>query len=129
MSTEENKALVRRFIDGYNTRDSALLNAALAPDLAKAYIETHIPRNSTYWADQRLEITDMIAEGDKVWARLTHSGRHIGEYLGLPATGKTKTSSMVILCRVAAGKIAEHGAVGDRLDEVQQLGAKIVPAG
>jgi ketosteroid isomerase-like protein len=127
MSYEDLKRPVRLFVDGYTQRDSTLLQEALAPDLAKFWIEKQIPQNSTYWADDRLEIIDMIAEGDKVWAHVTHSTRHIGEYKGLPPTGKTQSHSLVLMCRVAEGKIVQHQVVSDRLSEVEQLGAKIVP--
>ena len=73
MSTEENKAVVRRFAEAYNGRDAAVLNEVLTPDAAQRYLEIYIPRNSATWADERLDITDALAEGDRVWARVTHS--------------------------------------------------------
>ena len=127
MSTEENKAVVRRFAEAYNGRDAAVLNEVLAPDAAQRYLEIYIPRNSATWADERLEVTDTLAEGDRVWARVTHSARHVGEYRGIPPTGKTKTNAGCIFCRVTAGKIVEHATLWDSLGELTQLGGVIVP--
>jgi predicted ester cyclase len=127
MSTEENKTVVRRFAAAYNGRDAAVLNEVLAADAAQRYLEIHIPRNSATWADERLEITDTLAEGDWVWARVTHSARHVGEYRGIPPTGKTKTNAGCIFCRVTAGKIVEHATLWDSLGELTQLGGVVVP--
>lgn len=97
------------------------------PDAAQRYLDIHIPRNSATWADERLEITDTLAEGDLVWARVTHSARHVGDYRGIPPTGKTKTNAGCIFCRVAAGKIVEHATLWDFLGELTQLGGVVVP--
>jgi predicted ester cyclase len=127
MSTEENKIVVRRFAEAYNGRDAAVLNEVLAPDAAQRYLEVYIPRNSATWADERLEITDALAEGDRVWARVTHSARHVGEYRGIPPTGKTKSNAGCIFCRVAGGKIVENATLWDFLGELTQLGGVVVP--
>ena len=129
MSTDENKAVVRRFHDAYNRRDVAGLKDTATADLAKRVIEVSIPKNSATWADERYEITDMIAEGDQVWARITSSGRQIGEVYGLPPTGKAFSGPAVTFMRVLDGKASEIVGMGDGLWQVRQLGGKIVPAG
>ena len=129
MSTEENKTGVRRFIEAYNTRDAIVLNEVLDPEIATRYLEVYIPRNSAVWADERVEITDTLAEGDWVGARMTHTGRHVGEYRGIPPTGKTKTNAGCMFFHVAAGKVVEHAAVWDHLGELTQLGGVVVPGG
>jgi predicted ester cyclase len=126
MSTEENKIVVRRFAEAYNGRDAAVLNQVLAPDAAQRYLEIYIPRNCATWADERVEITDTLAEGDWVWARMTHTARHVGEYRGIPATGKTKTCAGCMFFHVATGKIVEHAALWDNLGELTQLGGVVV---
>ena len=129
MSTEDNKTVVRRFIEAYNRRDAIVLNEVLDPDIATNYLEIHIPRNSATWADERVEITDTLAEGDWVWARMTHNGRHVGEYRGIPPTGKTKTNDGCMFFRVAKSKIVEHAALWDNLVELTQLGGMVSPGG
>ena len=127
MSTEANKTVVRRFIEAYNGRDAAVLNEVLDPDIAKGYLEIYILRNCATWADERFEITGVLAEGDWVWARMTHTARHVGEYRGIPPTGKTKSNAGCIFCRVAGGKIVEHATLWDFLGELTQLGGVVVP--
>ncbi len=127
MSTEENKAVVRRFVDTFYRRDVAALREVAAPDLAKVLIEQAMPAGDAFWADRRLDITEMMAEGDWVWARMTHSGRHIGEWQGLPPTGKTSTNAGVGFMRVIGGKVVEFSALWDDLGRIQQLGGVVVP--
>ena len=127
MSTEENKTVVRRFVEAYNKRDAIVLNEVLDPDIATRYLEIHIPKNSATWADERFEITDILAEGDWVWVRMTHTGRQVGEYRGIPPTGKTITSAGCMFCHVATGKIVEYSAVWNNLDQITQLGGVVRP--
>ena len=129
MSTEENKTVVRRFIEAYNRRDAIVLNEVLDPGIAMRYLEIYIPRNCATWADERVEITDTLAEGDWVWARMTHTGRHVGEYRGIPPTHKTKTCAGCMFFHVATGKIVEHAALWDNLGELTQLGGVVSPGG
>jgi C-1 hydroxylase len=127
MSIEENKAVVRRFIDTFYRRDVAAFREVTAPDLAKVAIEQWMPSGDAQWADRRLDITEMMAEGDWVWARLTSSGRHIGEWMGLPPTGKASAGTGIGFMRVSGGKVVEFSAIWDNLGRIQQLGGMVVP--
>ncbi len=122
MSTEENKAVVRRFANAFTQHDAAVLNEVLSPELAKMVIEEWLPMNDARWADHRIEVADIVAEGDKVWALLATSGRHIGEWMGLPATGKAWTNRVALFCQVANGKIVEWVVIPDIGNHVSQLG-------
>jgi predicted ester cyclase len=126
MSTEQNKAIVRRFIAAINEQDLDALDKVAAPELAQRWKEA-IPEAYARFAGNYAEITDLIAEGDKVVARLATSGRHTGEWLGIPATGKQWTNRGVFFCRLSDGKIVEQEGLFNRLDHLLQLGAKIVP--
>jgi predicted ester cyclase len=67
-------------------------------------------------------IEDLIAEGDKVVARLTTSGTHQGVFLGLSPTGKRVMVTGIEIFRLAGGKIVEHWNTYDDLGLFQQLG-------
>jgi steroid delta-isomerase-like uncharacterized protein len=67
-------------------------------------------------------VEDLIAEGDKVVARITAHGTHEGELFGIPATGKTMRMSAIGMWRIADGKIVEHWYEADNLGMMQQLG-------
>jgi predicted ester cyclase len=76
--------------------------------------------------DVRLRIEFLIAEGDRVVDHWTLSAVHKGEFLGLPATGKSITITGTDISRLAGGKIAEVWHVEDILGMMQELGA--IPA-
>jgi predicted ester cyclase len=68
----------------------------------------------------------MIAEGDKVVVRSIMRGAHQGEFMGIPATGKSFTMSAIDIIRFANGQAVEHWGNTDDLGMMQQLG--VVPA-
>jgi predicted ester cyclase len=68
----------------------------------------------------------MVAEGDKVAARITSSGTHQGDFEGLPATGKPYTQNAIVIYRLTNGKIAEARLQTDTMSMMQQLG--LIPA-
>ena len=70
----------------------------------------------------RFTIEDVVAEGDRVVVRWTNSGTHIGEFAGIPATGKRFTISGIDIYRLAAGLLCEHWHVIDQLSLMGQLG-------
>ena len=69
----------------------------------------------------------MIAEGEKVWARVATRGGHSGEWEGIPPTGKQWTNTGVIFLRFVDGKIAAFEGLFDELGHLKQLGATITP--
>ena len=58
--------------------------------------------------DMHFIIEDMIAEGDKVVCRVTNTGTHKGEFMGIGATGKAMTITGIEIFRIANGKLVEH---------------------
>lgn len=77
----------------------------------------------TYWFS---EITDMIAERDKVVLRWTFRGTQQGELMGIPPTGKQVTMAGISIYHFANGMLAEIWENYDKLGFLQQLG--VIPA-
>ena len=75
------------------------------------------------FSDQRWEIHDVIAEGDKVVVHCTHSGTHTGDFFGVPATGRSFAYKQMHIVRVRDGKNVEHWAVRDDASLMRQLTA------
>ena len=73
--------------------------------------------------DFHLTIEDIVAEGDKVWVRSTITATHIGEFYGLPPTGKKFTEASIWINRIVNGKIVEGWDVQDELDFYKKIGA------
>jgi steroid delta-isomerase-like uncharacterized protein len=78
--------------------------------------------------DWRMTVQDLIAGGDKAVARVTVTGTHKGEFMGVPATGTRVDVQLIDIMRFdGAGLVCEHWGVADMLSLMQQLG--VVPAG
>jgi steroid delta-isomerase-like uncharacterized protein len=133
--SEENKAVLRRWIEAYNERDLEAEADVLAPD----YV-AHVPaapgplegleawrRFSGSFAeafpDLRLTVEDIMAEGDMVAARVAFRGTHRGEFQGIPPTDKEVAFTAIEVNRVRDGKVEEHWVELDLLGLMQQLGA------
>lgn len=137
MSLEQNKAVVRRLIEeDLNTNNRDIADEIFAVDFVdhtnppqwKYGLESHkqvVAYFRNAFPDVRWTIVDMIAEGDKVMARLVYRGTHKGDFFGIPATGKQIEVPGTHLLRIANGKIAEHWGNDDDLGLMRQLG--IVP--
>ena len=129
MSLEENKAIVRRFVEAYNKRDLDLFDDLLAPDYFDHTSKVGVEglkqlMNMAFKAfpDFHETIEDIIAEGDKVWARITFTGTHRGEFMGIAPTGKKITTEMVDIFRIVNGKLVEYRDVNNNLDYLKRLG-------
>ena len=69
-----------------------------------------------------LTIEDIVADGDKVWARMTGRGTDSKGFMGRPPTGKSFAITVIDVCRFENGKIVEHWGVPDRFHQMAQLG-------
>ena len=72
--------------------------------------------------NMEFEVGDMIAEGDLVATRMTMSGTQEGEFMGMPATGKSMRVQAMEFLRLANGKVVEHWGVTDQAGMMEQLG-------
>jgi predicted ester cyclase len=71
----------------------------------------------------RLRVEELVAEGDRVVARLTMSGTHTGTHVRMPEpTGRSFENEAIFLFTLADGKITEIRGVSDRLGLFLQLG-------
>jgi steroid delta-isomerase-like uncharacterized protein len=134
MSIEENKNIVRRYQEIYNSNDVDRLTEVLAEDLLTPNIMPGIPKGMegakiahrimlAGFPDYRTIIEDMVAEGDQVAARIRMTGTHTGDFMGIPATGKRIEFTGMYIVRIVNGKIVEHWGEEDGISLLQQLGA------
>ena len=133
MSTEENKAVVRRLFEEYNKHNLDGVEELVAPDyvwhgpagfgdMDLAAMKQAMPAFFTAFPDLHWVVEDLIAEGDKVVCRFTCRGTHQGEFLGIPPTGKMVTYTGIAICRFAGSKAVEYRSSVDLLGLMQQLG-------
>lgn len=74
--------------------------------------------------DARLSVDWQVAEGDWVVTGATLRGTHLGEWEGLPPTGKPVTLRAVFRDQIVDGKIVHHEALYDMFSALQQVGAR-----
>ena len=134
MSAEENKALVRRFVEGFWNEG----NTSTADELMAPGAEIHMPTGETLdldglkgfavtfreaFPDWHSTFEELIAEGDRVAERWTGRGTHLGELWGIPPTGRRVEGPGSVFYRIAGGKIVEFRGQLDMMGLMQQLGA------
>jgi steroid delta-isomerase-like uncharacterized protein len=137
MSIEENKALLHRAIDVWNSGDLSALDHLFAPGVVMhlrgrsdvtgldAY-RTYNVALRTAFPDQQWLLEDLFAEGDKVAFVWTLRGTHRGELSGVAPTGKDVTVTGISVYRITDGKMVEIWVQSDTLGLLQQIGA--IPA-
>lgn len=137
MSTpEKNKALVRLYFQRIDEGDLSVVDEFVAPDFVDHSPARGFPpdRDGLKRAAMRFvrgmpdayhRVEEVIAEGDRVVARIRGYGTHTGEFAGVPATGLMVTAVGMVVLRIEAGKIAERWNVVDNLGLLQQLGAEV----
>jgi serine phosphatase RsbU (regulator of sigma subunit)/predicted ester cyclase len=132
MSIEENKALVRRFLEAHAKGDLDTLDEMLAPDFVdhnlipgeepgrEGYLRALTEYHAAY-SDSRYVIEKQLAEGEEVVTTFAVSATHDrGEWMGLVPTGKEFKALLVLIHRIVGGKIAEEWSQGSGLAELTQ---------
>jgi steroid delta-isomerase-like uncharacterized protein len=139
MSTQDNKALARRWLEEvWNQGDLSLVDELIAPTYVLhdptrpglrgwTGIRESVAMFRTASPDLHFTIEDQIAEGDQVVTRYTIQGTHQGPLLGIAATGKQATLTGIDLYRIAESKIEEAWSNWDTLGMWQQLGVVPTP--
>src|SRR5947207_12425136 len=133
MSTEENKKIVWRYQEIYNSNNLEALSEVVSNDLLTPKIMPGIPTGIegakaahrimlAGFPDYQTIIDDLFAEGDKVAARITMTGTQTGSFMGIPPAGKHVSFTGMYIARIADGKIVEHWGEEDGVSLLQQLG-------
>src|SRR5215207_8011243 len=123
MSTEANKALVRRWFEENDKGNEAIVDELCAPDYldhtpqlpgmaedvqGTAPLKATLSALRAAFTDVEHEIEDLLADGDRVVARLRARGKFTGAVRGIPPNGKTIEITGISIHRIENGKLAEH---------------------
>ena len=135
----EARQLVAAFFERlWNGRELDLAEEIIAPDCTThqlqpdadpagaprgpAAIRHHIKAWLDAFPDLQMRVRQSVAEGDRVATHCTMTGTHEGVWMGMAATGKPVQLEMMVIHRVAGGRIAEDWVLVDSYGLFQQLG-------
>jgi steroid delta-isomerase-like uncharacterized protein len=134
MSFEENKALVRRFVEEFwNQGNTTAADELMTADaiivlpgrgqVSKESFKAFAVTLRSAFPDWHSTLEEMIAEDDRVGERWTGRGTHQGAFQGILPTGRQVTVPGFVFYHVIAGKIAGFRGLFDGLGMLHQLGA------
>jgi predicted ester cyclase len=120
--SEENKAMVRRMVEGINAGvEEATVDELFAP-MAARRVKRLFARFRSAFPDWHEEIVQLVAEGDAVAGRFRCSGTHRGEFLGEAPTHKRMDVEEVFFLRAEDGKFVDFWGLEDSMGRMRQLG-------
>ena len=124
---EQNKAMVRRLVEGINAGDiEGIVDELFAPRAARR-VKRLFSEFYSAFPDWREEIVELVAEGNTIAGRFRCSGTHQGEFLGESPTGKRMEVDEVFFFRVEDGMFVYVWGLEDSLNRMRQLG--LIPGG
>jgi steroid delta-isomerase-like uncharacterized protein len=137
--SEDNKAIVIRFYEELDRNNFGIYSELTTLDYLGHFPGNAQPMNREdreqfsrmfykAFPDGQHTVDDLIAEGDKVAARLTARGTHKGEFQGIPPTGKPVSFTGMRVFRFVSGKIAEEWSNLDMFGLMQQMGVVLMAA-
>jgi steroid delta-isomerase-like uncharacterized protein len=131
MSTESNKALVRRHYEEVLTgKNLVVIDELYAPvigltsgaSMDREQFKAVAGMMHAAFPDVVVTVQDQIAEGDKVVTRWTAQATHLGDFMGIPATGKRVAAKAIHIHQIVDGRIAALWEEFDMFGLMQQLG-------
>ncbi len=138
MLTEQNKAIVLQFYKAFDDRKIEQALDLLAPNFIAHLAGVPQPLDGegfkqfgmsfySAFSQGQHKFDEIIVAGDRVVTCGTFTATHLGEFQGLPPTGKQISLSIMHIDRIEDGKIVEHWGQGDALGLMQQLGIVFLP--
>ena len=129
---ERNKETVRQIVDRiFVHQEDAAIDELVSEDFVprtfgpmpkgREGLREGMKRAGAGVSDPEFTIHDLIAEGDRVAARLTTSARHTGTFMGIEPTGKRYSIDEIHIFRLRDGQLVEHWHAFDTASLLAQL--------
>jgi steroid delta-isomerase-like uncharacterized protein len=99
-----------------------------APDNGKEGVRFFVNSMRDAFSDLKCTVSESVESGDRASALITISGKHTGEFMGVPASDRSFEVQCMDIIRFEDGKCLEHWGVTDVMSLMQQLGAIPEPA-
>lgn len=136
MSQQENIAATQRLGEAVNSGNLEVLREVFAanaidrdpaPDQApgpEGFIDFFTGFRAAF-PDLSISVEQLVADEDNIAIAYTITGTHQGDFLGIPATGRSIKARGLQIARFENGQIVERWGSSDQLGILQQLGANI----
>ena len=134
-TTEQNKTVIRRFLEAWNNRQPEAFDELIALDVVRHcqatpavevrsldQLKEFLEQDTAIFPDSRQTIVHMVAGGDLVGVWGTYEGTQQGPIGTLLASGARKQFDFGAMFRMADGKIAEWWITWDNMTILRQLG-------
>ena len=126
MSVEENKALVRRFLEEQARGNLGVIDELLSPDFVdRGLLPGQGPTREDFkraiaeildaFSIISFTIEEQVAEGDMVVTKYTERSVIRGEFAGLPPTGTEENFEGIYIHRISEGRITEEWSQANTL--------------
>ena len=117
----DKKSMVHRMVEAINANDMDVMDELFVPKLARPTKRSFTSFHAAF-PDWRMELVELVAEGNTVVARFRCSGTNQGEFKGVPPTGRRMEVDEVYFLRVKDGKFVYFWGLEDDLTRMRQLG-------
>lgn len=134
-TTDRNKAVIRRFLDAWNSRQPEAFNELVAADVVRhcqatpgvevrsfGQLKEFLRQDTAVFPDSVQTITHLLAEGDLVAAWTTYEGTQKGPMGPFPPSGAKAKFDFGAVFRIEGGKIAEWWVTWDNMTLLRALG-------
>lgn len=134
MSAKENEGVIHSYLEVVHTGNLELISEVISPDYVlydsntdevgkgQDTVNQTVNMLRSAFPDLRIEVKDLIAQGDKVVLRWVGNGTHRGEWGGISPTNKSVTLKGTTICRLEDGKIVEEWRAFGAMGLMAQLG-------
>jgi predicted ester cyclase len=135
MSVNENKRLIRRYVDEViNTGNVGIIEQFISPDYVEVHegkryeigvagAKEHVLGVRKTYPDLHLRVHRQIAEGEWVSTIIEAKGTHLGDWMGIKPTRKVLIYTGININRIVGGRIVEHGGAANLLGPLLEAGA------
>ena len=130
MTLKSHKALIRKWIDAWIVNDLDVLDEIFAQDykvnemlIGIAGVKQGVQFLHAVLSDITAELHEIVAEEDKVVIRWSVRGRHAGNFMGIPPTGKELELTGINIYQIVDHKMIANHEQTNIAEVIQKLKA------
>jgi steroid delta-isomerase-like uncharacterized protein len=130
---DDAKSLIRRLYDEVGAGNLAVIDELVADDFVeheafpgleptKEGVKRFFAMLRSAFPDLRMDVREILADGDLVCARVVATGTHRGDFMGMASSGSHIEVQVFDMVRIHDGRVTEHWGLMDAMSMMQQIG-------